>query len=77
MAISNALVVDSGWYFCTAENSGGKSVTSFYFQVYGEITNVCSLFLFIYFGRGIISQVAERTRALSGFYIEYPQNDIA
>ena len=45
VAISNAVVADSGWYFCTAENSGGKSFTSFYFQVYGETTNYFSLFL--------------------------------
>ena len=36
VAISSALVEDSGWYFCVAENSGGKSVTSFHFKVYGE-----------------------------------------
>ena len=36
VAISNALIEDSGWYFCVAENSGGKSVASFHFKVYGK-----------------------------------------
>ena len=35
VAISNAMVDDSGWYFCVAANSGGKSVASFHFKVYG------------------------------------------
>ena len=37
VSISDARDADSGWYFCVAENSGGKSIKSFYLQVYGKL----------------------------------------
>ena len=37
VAISNIQEEDGGWFRCVAENSGGKSVASFYLKVYGML----------------------------------------
>ncbi len=37
VSISDAKLEDSNWYFCVAENSGGKSVESFHLQVFSEL----------------------------------------
>eukprot|EP00794_Sanderia_malayensis_P015668 gene15668-17248_t len=36
VSITDARKEDRGWYFCVAENSGGKSVESFYLEIYDD-----------------------------------------